>query len=119
MVKLKNKKSDIFIMADGGHLDLMIAELLPRLWTSTSLIFHVQGPIDQIQVRNSPNTCLRTGLQAKDRIKIPRYILNKHRAGSRGRVCGGGAGPRGWPQRGPCDKVAKPQWPQNLLEKLK
>ena len=49
-------------------LDLMIAELLPRLWTSTSLIFHVEGPIDQIQVRNSPNTCLRTGLQAKDRI---------------------------------------------------
>ena len=49
-------------------LDLMIAELLPRLWTSTSLIFHVYGPIDQVQVRNSPNTCLRTGLQAKDRI---------------------------------------------------
>ena len=52
----------------GAILDLMIPELLPRLWTSTSLIFHFKGPIDQIQVRNSPNTCLRTGLQAKDRI---------------------------------------------------
>ena len=29
------------------------------------MIFHVQGPTDYMEVRNSPNTLLETGLQAR------------------------------------------------------
>ena len=70
-LSLKTKNLIFSSWPMAAILDLMIAELLPRLWTSTSLIFHVWGPVDQVQVRNSPNTCLRTGLQANDRIKYP------------------------------------------------
>ena len=38
-LKTKNMIFSSWLMV--AILDLMIAELLPRLWTSTSLIFHV------------------------------------------------------------------------------
>ena len=52
-------------MADGGHFGFddtrIVAKIMDKHLIDFSFIFPVQ-------VRNSHNTCLRKGLQAKDRI---------------------------------------------------
>lgn len=45
--------------------DLTIASLVAPWWTSTSVIPHVSRPTNSVQVRNSPDTKLWTGLQAR------------------------------------------------------
>ena len=46
-------------------LDLAIAKFVAGWRASTSVIFYVSGPMNSVQVRNSPNTILQTGLQAR------------------------------------------------------
>ena len=48
--------------------DLTIAQFVVLWQTSTSVIFHVEGRTNSVQVRNSPKTKLRMGLQARSRI---------------------------------------------------
>ena len=56
-------------MADGGHFGFGHSEIRGRVGASTSVICDVQGPMNSVQVRNSPNTILQTGLQARSRTK--------------------------------------------------
>ena len=58
------KKVGFSLAAMAAIFDLAITPFVALWRTSTSLIYHVQGPINSFQVRNSPNTKLRTGLQA-------------------------------------------------------
>ena len=47
-----------------------ITQKVPGWCSITSVIFHVQVPLDSNQVRNSPNTKMYTGLIARYRTKI-------------------------------------------------
>ena len=60
-------------MADGGHFGFDDSRIVAKIMDKHLIDFSCLAPIDQVQVRNSNNTCLRTGLQAKDRIIFREY----------------------------------------------
>ena len=64
----KIKTLDFTSSPRAAIFDLAIAPFVAGWETSTSVIFHAQGPINKVQARNSPNTILQTGLQARSRI---------------------------------------------------
>ena len=66
-------------------LDLAYTVILDHLADKHLGDFFVQAPTDKVEVRNSPNTLLQTGLEAKYRIKSG-WAWRIHRKSQSGRT---------------------------------
>ena len=63
-------------MAVSGHIGFwLITKIVAWCQPSTSVILHVFGPSNSVEVRNPPNTILQTGLQVRYWIILWIYVI--------------------------------------------